>query len=173
MNPKRFMKRIVALRRFEEEQEEGGLLRQQQLRDGLVRALEAIEREKALARRALHEALAAGERSDAISAEMAMACWPIRQRALEQRLARQESQVELATQSCSEARLRRRQLETALEWSTRAERKRDELRDQKAFDDWAVRNRLPWSDTEDESFQRRDPISTDVDGRDRAGVDVG
>jgi hypothetical protein len=170
------MKRIVALRRLEEERGEAAVLRQRQLRDASLRARKAIEQEKALASGALYGALLAGERSDAISAEMALACWPLRQYALEQELARRESLLELALQSYTEARLRRRQAETALEWIKQAERERNGLREQKALDDWAVRRRLmlqPWSATENESFQRQDNISLTSDGTDRAEVDIG
>jgi hypothetical protein len=176
MNGSRSMKRIVALRRLEEERGEAAVLRQRQLRDASLRARKAIEQEKALASGALYGALLAGERSDAISAEMALACWPLRQYALEQELERRESLLELALQSYTEARLRRRQAETALEWIKQAERERNGLREQKALDDWAVRRRLmlqPWSATEDESFQRQDNISLTSDGTDRAEVDIG
>jgi hypothetical protein len=107
---------------------------------------------------------------------MALACWPLRQYALEQELARRESLLELVLQSYTEARLRRRQAETALEWIKQAERERNGLREQKALDDWAVRRRLmlqPWSATENESFQRQDNISLTSDGTDRAEVDIG
>jgi hypothetical protein len=176
MNGSRSMKRIVALRRLEEERGEAAVLRQRQLRDASLRARKAIEQEKALASGALYGALLAGERSDAISAEMALACWPLRQYALEQELARRESLLELALQSYTEVRLRRRQAETALEWSKQAEGGRNGLREQKALDDWAVRRRpmlQPWSTTEDESSQRQDNISPTSDGTDRAGVDIG
>jgi hypothetical protein len=170
------MKRIVALRRLEEERQEMPVLHQRQLRDASLRARKAIERDKALASGALYGALVAGDRSDAISAEMALACWPLRQYALEQELARRESLLELALQSYTEARLRRRQAETALEWIKQAERERNGLREQKALDDWAVRRRLmlqPWSATEDESSQRQDNISPTSDGTHRAEVDIG
>jgi hypothetical protein len=176
MNANRSMKRIVALRRLEEEREEAAVLRQRQLRDASLRARKAIEEEKALASGALYGALVAGDRSDAISAEMALACWPLRQYALEQELARRESLLELALQSYTETQLRRRQAETALEWMKQAERERNGLREQKALDDWAVRShsmRQPWSATEDESSQRQDNISSTSDGTDRAGVDIG
>jgi hypothetical protein len=176
MNGKRSIKRIVALRRLEEEREETAVLHHRQLRDASLRALKVTEQEKALASGALHQALLTGERGDAISAEMALACWPIRQHALEQELARRESQLELATQSCSEARLRRRQAETAFEWITHAEYRRNRLREQKALDDWSVRSRPmlpPWSAMKDENFQRQDRLSATSDGTDRAEVDIG
>src|SRR5579859_3523177 len=141
MNGKRSVKRIVALRRLEEEREEVAVLLYGQLRDASLRALKAIEQQKVLASRALHGALLAGERGDAISAEMALACWPIRQHALKQELASRESQLELAMQSYTEARLRRRQAETALEWITEAECRRNASREQKTLDDQAVRSR--------------------------------
>jgi hypothetical protein len=176
MNGNRSMKRIVALRRLEQEREEAAVLRQRQLRDASLRARKAIEEEKALVSGALYGALVAGDRSDAISAEMALACWPLRQYAVEQELARREGLLELALQSYTETQLRRRQAETALEWMKQAERERNGLREQKALDDWAVRShsmRQPWSATEDESSQRQDNISSTSDGTDRAGVDIG
>ena len=176
MNGKRSVKRIVALRRLEEEREEATVLRQRQLRDASLRTLQAIEQEKVLASRAHHGALLAGERCDAISAEMTLACWPIRQHALEQELALRESQLELAMQWYTQARLRRRQAETTLEWITEAECRRNALREQKALDDQAVRSRPmlePWSAMEDESFQRHHHISPTSDGTDRAVVEIG
>jgi hypothetical protein len=170
------MKRIVALRRLEEEREEEAVLRHRQLRDASLRALKAIDEEKVLASRALHRALLAGERGDAISAEMALACWPIRQHALEQELARRESQLELAAQSYAAARLRCRQAETAFAWITQAECKRNGLREQKALDDWVINSRpmlQPWSAMEDENSQRQHPFSPAADGTDRAEVDIG
>jgi hypothetical protein len=175
MNGKGSTKRIVALRRLEEEREEAAVLHHRQLRDSSLQALQVIEQDKALASGALHQALLAGERGDAISAEMALACWPIRQHALEQALARREGQLELAVHTCAEARLRRRQAETAFASIARDESKRDQLREQKVLDDWSARNRpMPlWSAMEDESFQREDRISAASDGTDRAKVDIG
>jgi hypothetical protein len=176
VNGKHSMKRILALRRLEEEREEAVVLRQQLLRDASLRALTVIEQEKVLASRALHQALLAGERRDALSAEMVLACWPIRQHALEQDLAKRESELERVTQSCAEARLRRRQTETAFAWITQAEDRTNALREQKALDDWSQRSRRmlqPWSAIEDESSQRRNCTSPPSDGTDLAEVDIG
>jgi hypothetical protein len=176
VNGKRSMKRILSLRRLEEEREEAIVLRHRQLRDASLGALRAIEQEKVLASRALYGALLAGEQSDAISAEMALACWPIRQHTLEQELARRDSQLEVAAQSCAEARLRRRQVETAFDWITQAECKTNGLREQKALDDWAIQSRpmlQPWATMEDENSQRRHPVSPPADGTGRAEVDIG
>ena len=113
------------------------MLQKRHLRDASLRALMAIGQEKAIASRALHQALLTGERSDAISAELALACWPIRQHALEQELAKRESELERVVQSCAEARLRRRQAETASAKIIQAECRTNALREQRALDEWS------------------------------------
>ena len=76
MSERGTMKRLLALRVVEEEREEAELRRQRQLRQVCLDALAANDERKAIASRALHAALDSGNRSDAISAEMALACWP-------------------------------------------------------------------------------------------------
>src|ERR1700743_3513480 len=108
------MKRLHALRLLEEEREEAELRKQRQLRQACLDALHASEARKALASRALHSALDSGDRAEALSAEMALACGPMQRRILQGRLAQLEEIIEIAAAAWQVSRVRRLQMETVM-----------------------------------------------------------
>jgi flagellar export protein FliJ len=163
------MKKLLALRSIEEGRAETELAKQRQLRQACLDALHAHQARKHVASRALHHALATGDRSEAISAEMGLACGPLEHRILQRQLAQLERCVESATAAWHHSRVRRLQMETVLE-AEDARRKRDaQLRAQKALDAWFLSSRsIRRSVQADESFQRELRALTEHDGTPRA-----
>jgi flagellar export protein FliJ len=141
MSARKPMKRLLALRVIEEEREETELRRQRQLRQACLNALEAAEARKALASRALHTALDSGDRAEAISAEMALACGPLERHALQRRLAQLDAMVEWASAAWQSSRVRRLQMETLLNAAETRSRREVQIREQKAIDGWFLSSR--------------------------------
>jgi flagellar biosynthesis chaperone FliJ len=135
------MKRLLALRSLQEGHDEAQLRRQRQLRQACVDALNASAARKALASRALHTALDAGDRAEAISAEMALACDPMERRTLQRRLVQLDAMVEMASAVWQGSRMRRLQMETLVETAEATLRKETQLREQKTLDGWFLSSR--------------------------------
>jgi flagellar export protein FliJ len=130
------MKRLLALRLIEEEREEAELRKQRQLRQACLDALGASKERKALASHALHAALDSGDRTEAISAEMALACGPLERRSLRRRLEQLDGMVERTSAAWQASRVRRLQMETLVEATANRIRKEAETRQQKTLDGW-------------------------------------
>jgi flagellar export protein FliJ len=163
------MKRLLALRLIEEERVETELRRQRQLRQACVDALEANEARKATASRALHAALDSGDRAEAISAEMALACGPMERRILQPRLMQLDAAVAIATAAWQASRTRRLQMETLVEAAETQERRKTLIREQKMMDRWFLSSRpRPTAEHIDESFQRAQPVLAECSGTTRA-----
>ena len=94
MSARKLINRLLALRVMEEQREETELRRQRQLRQVCFDALQASEARKAAALRVLHTALDTGDRAEAISAEMALACAPLERHTLRWQLAQLDVLVE-------------------------------------------------------------------------------
>jgi flagellar export protein FliJ len=163
------MKKLLALRSIEEGTAETELAKQRRLRQICLDELEAHLARKHVASCALHHALTKGDRTEAISAEMALACGPLERRILQRQLAHLERSVESATAAWQHSRIRRLQVETVLE-AEGARRKRDsQLREQKALDAWFLCSRsIRCSVQANESFQRELRPLTEDDGTARA-----
>ena len=158
MSGRQAMKRLLALRLIEEERVEMELRRQRQLRQACVDALEANEASKATASRALHAALDSGDRAEAISAEMALACGPMERRILQPRLLQLDATVAIATAAWQASRVRRLQMETLVEAAETQERRITLTREQKMMDRWFLSSRpQPIAEQTDQSFQRERP----------------
>jgi flagellar export protein FliJ len=169
MSERRAMKRLLALRLIEEEREETELRRQRQLRQACVDALEANEEGKAMASRALHAALHSGDRAEAISAEMALACGPMERRILQPRLMQLDATVAIATAAWQASRTRRLQMETLVEAAETQERGKTLIREQKMMDRWFLSSQpQPIAEQTDESFQREQPVLAECSGTTRA-----
>lgn len=163
------MKRLLALRLIEEEREEAELRRQRQLRQACRDALAANETRKAVASRALHDALNSGDRAGAISAEMALACGPMERRILQLRLTQLDTAVAIATATWRVSRTRRLQMETLVGAAETQERRKTVTREQKMMDRWFLSSQPQRLRTHaDESFQREQPALEPDDGRTRA-----
>lgn len=134
MSSRPSMKRLLALRVIEEEREETELRKQRQLRQRCLDALQASEARKTLALRALHTALDYGDRTAAISAEMALACGPMERHALQRRLAQLDTTVEEAVATWRGSRVRRLQMETLVETAESSLRRETQVREQKTLD---------------------------------------
>jgi hypothetical protein len=170
MSRRKPMKRLLALRLLEEEREEAELRRQRQLRQACLEALLASEARKTLASRTLHAALEIGDRTGAISAEMALACGPMERRLLRQRLAQHDALVEAAEAAWRDTRVHRMQMDSLVTAAEMSQRKDLVLREQKSLDGWFLTSRPPLRPTEtDESSQREWPIPPVHSGRERAG----
>jgi flagellar export protein FliJ len=169
MSERRVMKRLLALRLIEEEREETELRQQRQLRQACIDALEANEARRTIASRALHAALDSGDRIEAISAEMALACGPMERRILQQHLAQLNETVAIATAAWRASRTRRLQMETLVEAAETHERRKTLTREQKMMDRWFLSSR-PQRIAEhiDESFQREQPVVGERSGTTRA-----
>jgi flagellar export protein FliJ len=155
MSARKPMKRVLALRVIEEEREETELRRQRQLRQACLNALEASEARKGLASRALHAALDSGDRAEAISAEMALACGPLERHALQRRLAQLDAMVEWASAAWQSSRVRRLQMETLVNAAETRSRREAQIREQKAIDGWFLSSRPERSAARsDENSQR-------------------
>lgn len=169
MSGRQAMKRLLALRLIEEERVEMELRRQRQLRQACVDALEANEANKATASRALHAALDSGDRAEAISAEMALACGPMERRILQPRLVQLDATVAIATAAWQASRMRRLQMETLVEGAETQERRKTLTREQKMMDRWFLSSRpQPIAEQTDESFQREQPALAKCGGTTRA-----
>jgi flagellar export protein FliJ len=161
--------RLLALRRIEEERDETELRKQRQLREACLDALEASEASKALASRALQTALGSGDRADAISAEMALACGPMKRRVLQRRLAQLDAMVEMAATAWQSSRVRRLQMESLVETAETNYRKEMRTREQKTLDGWFLSSRPQWPAAHaPESFQRERAALAEHDGPMRA-----
>jgi hypothetical protein len=176
VNAQRSLKRILSLRQLQEEQEEAALLHERQLREACLDALRHIDEEKTVASRSLHAALLGGQREDAISAELALACWPVRQHTLQIELAHREDRIEACAASWAAARLRHRQAETAAQWLNEAAHRRVALHVQKELDEWFVTRKAVLAsraEDDDESSPRLHGASPQFDGTQRAETDGG
>src|ERR1700751_2347958 len=138
MNAHKPLKRLLALRLLEEERDEAKLRKQRQFRQACVDALEASKAREALASQALHAALDSGDRTEAISAEMALACGPLERRTFEQQLEQLDAMVERTSVAWQASRVRRLQMETLLQAMTNRIRKEARTRQQKALDGWVL-----------------------------------
>ena len=169
MSGRQAMKRLLALRLLEEERVETELRRQRQLRQACVDALEANEAGKAMASRALHAALDSGDRAEAISAEMALACGPVERRILQPRLLQLDATVAIANAAWQASRTRRLQMETLVEAAETQERRKTLIREQKMMDRWFLSSQpQPIAENADESFQREQPALAERGGTMRA-----
>jgi flagellar biosynthesis chaperone FliJ len=169
MSERRAMKRLLALRLIEEEREEAELRRLRQLRQVCLEALEANELRKAVASRALHAALDSGDRTEAISAEMALACGPMERHILQQRLTQLDATVAIATGTWRTSRTRRLQMEALVETAETHERKKTLTREQKMMDRWFLSSQPRRLRTGvDESFQREQVVPAEHGGTMRA-----
>jgi flagellar export protein FliJ len=163
------MKRLLALRVIEEEREETELRKQRQLRQACMEALQSSETRKALASRALHTALDSGDRVEAISAEMALACGPLERHRLQRRLTQLDAFVEAASAAWQRSRVRRLQMETLVQLGETQSRKEAQTREQKALDGWFLLSRSNgFSRRSDENSQREISDSAERNGTVRA-----
>jgi hypothetical protein len=169
MSGREAMKRLLALRLIEEERVETELRRQRQLRQVCADALEASEARKAVALRALHGALDSGDRAEAISAEMALACGLMERRILQPRLLQLDATVAIVTAAWQALRTRRLQMETLVEAAESQERRKTLVREQKMIDRWFLSSRpQPIAEHIGESFQREQPALAECGGTTRA-----
>jgi flagellar export protein FliJ len=151
----RTIKKLLALRSIEEGRAETELAKQRQLKQTCLDALQAHQTRKHVASRALHHALATGDRSEAISAEMALAYDPLERRILQRQLAQLERSVESATTVWQHSRVRRLQIETVLETEDARRRREAQLREQKSLDSWFLSSQsIRRTVQADENFQR-------------------
>jgi flagellar export protein FliJ len=162
------MKRLLALRAMEEERAEAELGKQRRLMQACLDALEAsaVRRRSALC--ALHRALDMGDRSEAISAEMVLACGPLEWQILQQRLVHLERNVESATAEWQASRVRRMQVYTLMEAEESRLRREALVKEQKGLDAWFLSSRLDRLRCEDENFPREQQLSTECCGTARA-----
>jgi hypothetical protein len=159
------MKRLLALRLIEEEREEAELRRQRQWRQMCLDALEANDERKAIASRALHTALDSGDRSEAISAEMALACGPMERRILQRRLTQLDAMVAIATGTWRASRTRRLQMEALVETAETREHRKTLTGEQKMMDQWFLFSQPQRLQTRvDESFQREQVVLAEHGG---------
>jgi flagellar biosynthesis chaperone FliJ len=163
------MKRLLALRLIEEEREEVELRRQRQLRQACLEALEANEAGRAMALHALHAALESGDRTQAMSAEMALACGPMERRIFQHHLSRLDEIVAKATATLQASRTRRLQMEALFEAAQTREHRKMLTREQKMMDRWFLSSRPQGLRTPaDESFQREQLVPAEGAGTTRA-----
>jgi flagellar biosynthesis chaperone FliJ len=150
------MRRMLSLRAREEERAEVELQNQRQLRQACIHALEASEARKHAALRTLHRALDRGDRVEAISAEMAMACSPRERQLLQRRLAQLERSVGSALTVWHHSRVRRLQIEVLAEAEDARLRNEARVGEQKGLDAWFLSS---WTNRctlhEDENFPRK------------------
>jgi flagellar export protein FliJ len=165
----RTMKKLLTLRAIEEGRAETELAKQRQLRQACLDALHAHQARKHVASRALHHALAIGDRSEAISAEMALAYGPLERRILQRQLAQLERSVESAATAWQHSRVRRLQIETVLETEHARRRREVQIREQKTLDAWFLSSRpVLLTVHADENFQREPGNGARHDGTARA-----
>jgi hypothetical protein len=166
---RRPMKRLLALRAIEEEREEAELRQQRQLRQICLDALNASEARQALALRVLHTALDSGDRAEAISAEMALACGPMERHILQRRLAQLDAAVEVATAAWQGSRVRRLQMETIVDTAEINLHRERQTREQKRLDGWFLSSRpQKLTALSDENSQRETQYPAKRDGTVRA-----
>jgi hypothetical protein len=166
---RRPMKRLLALRAIEEEREEAELRQQRQLRQICLDALNASEARQALALRVLHTALDSGDRAEAISAEMALACGPMERHILQRRLAQLDAAVEVATAAWQGSRVRRLQMETIVDTAEINLHRERQTREQKRLDGWFLSSRpQKLTALSDENSQRESQYPAKRDGTVRA-----
>jgi flagellar biosynthesis chaperone FliJ len=169
MSTRKPMKRLLALRVMEEQREQTELRRQRQLRQLCLEALEASEARKAAALRVLHTALDTGDRAEAISAEMALACGPLERHALQRRLAQLDLLIEKASAAWQSSRVRRLQIETLVDAQEARSRREAQSREQKTIDGWFLTSRFEsLAARSHENFQREVPGPVEGDGAVRA-----
>jgi flagellar export protein FliJ len=165
----RTMTKLLTLRAIEEGRAETELAKQRQLRQACLDALHAHQARKHVASRALHHALAIGDRSEAISAEMALAYGPLERRILQRQLAQLERSVESAAAVWQHSRVRRLQIETVLETEDARRRREAQIREQKTLDAWFLSSRpVRRTVNADENSQRKPGNGTRHDGTVRA-----
>jgi len=163
------MKRLLALRVMEEQREQTQLRMQRQLREVCLEALEASEARKVAALRVLHTALEIGDRAEAISAEMALACGPLERHALQRRLAQLDSMIEKASAAWQSSRVRRLQIETIVDAEGARSRREAQSREQKTIDGWFLTSRAEsLAARSHENFQREVSGVAQGDGAVRA-----
>jgi len=169
MSARKPMKRLLALRVMEEQREQTQLRMQRQLRQVCLEALEASEARKVAALRALHTALEIGDRAEAISAEMALACGPLERHALQRRLAQLDSMIEKASAAWQGSRVRRLQIETIVDAEGARSRREAHGREQKTIDGWFLTSRAEsLAARSHENFQREVSGVAQGDGAVRA-----
>jgi hypothetical protein len=113
----------------------------------------------------LHAGLDSGDRTEAISAEMALACGPMERRILQQRLTQLDAMVAVATDAWRASRMRRLQIETLVETAETRERRKMLTREQKMMDRWFLSSQPQRLRTRvDESFQREQGILAEHGG---------
>lgn len=118
---------------------------------------------------ALHAALDSGDRAEAISAEMALACGPMERRILQPRLMQLDAAVAIAAAAWQASRTRRLQMETLVEAAETQDRRKTLIREQKMMDRWFLSSRpRPIAEQTDESFQREQPALAECSGTMRA-----
>lgn len=150
------MKRLLFLRAMEEERAEAEVGKQRRLMQACLDALEASAARKQSALCALHRALELGDRSEAISAEMVLACGPLERQNLQRRLAHLERNVESATAAWRTSRVRRMQIKTLMEAEQSRLRREALVKEQKALDAWFLSSRADRLRCEDENFPREE-----------------
>lgn len=166
---KRTLKKLLTLRAIEEARAETELAKQRQLRQACLDALHAHQTRKHVASRALHRALEIGDRSEAISAEMALAYGPLERRILQRQLAQLERGVGSAATAWQHSRVRRLQIETVLETEDAKRRREAQIREQKALDTWFLCSHPVLRTVHgDENFHREPGNCTRHDGTVRA-----
>jgi flagellar biosynthesis chaperone FliJ len=160
---------LLALRVIEEEREETELRKQRQLRQVCLDALHASEARKTLASRDLHTALHSGDRTAAISAEMALSCGPMERHLLQRHLAQLDVTVEVATAAWQASRVRRLQMETLVGTAETTLRREAQVREQKTLDGWYLSSRPQrFAGQSDENSQREVRYRAERDGIARA-----
>jgi flagellar biosynthesis chaperone FliJ len=158
---------LLALRTVEEEQAEAEASRQRRIRQLCLDAMRASEERSADALRALHTALHSGDRTAAISAEMALAFGPLERNVLKRQISHFNPIVDAATNAWRNARICRMQMET-LARATEAKLERETmLAEQKERDMWFLAGRA--QRVSNESFQREEELRADDTGNPRAG----
>lgn len=146
--------RLLSVRAAEEKQAEAELAKRRQLRQICVHALEASESRKQLALHALHHALGAGDRDEAISAELMLACSPLEKRILMRHLDQLERHLESAALAWQSSRINRLQMEAVIDAHDMKYRQEARLREQKQLDAWFISLRPEPVRFKDENFQR-------------------
>ena len=160
--------RLLALRLLEEERAEARLRTERALQQTCADALQSFEQQARLASWRLHEALDAGDRTIAITAEMELAFTPLRGAALRKRMTQLNSRVDVATVAWRESRTHRLQIESVVASVKEHRQKEIVVREQKTMDGWFLMRknsyRAPASGAKDESFQREHRSLLDDDG---------
>jgi flagellar export protein FliJ len=163
------MAKLLTLRSLEEGRAETELANQRRLRQACLDALHAHETREHVALHALHHALAIGDRSEAISAEMALAYSPLKRGILQRQLAPLERSVESAAAAWQHSRARRLQIETVLETEDARWRREAQIREQKTLDAWFLSSRpVRRTINADENSHRESRNGTRHDGIVRA-----